>query len=342
MFRKNARHALLAIGLIALSACPAAAQRADDFYQRTKQVTIYVGFGPGSGYDVWAHFIARHLGRHIDGQPVFIIKNMPGAGSLTAANFLFNVAPKDGTAIGTFSRNLPAQALIRKKGVKFDPREFGYVGSPYVASRVCVALASAGARTIAELQQKQVIMGGSGPSTAPSFVPRLINELLGTKFKVVEGYNSAAELHLAMERGEVSGVCQSFATIRNFDPAWLKSGKLLPLFNLESKRNPQLNGAPSIFEYVKKPDDRQTLQFIMSSTELGIPFAAPPGIPAARLAVLRKAFDATMKDPKFNEEAARQNLEVVPTEGAELKTLVDDLYKIPEPIIKRARALMGG
>ena len=339
---KLTRYALAAIAVAGLAAHPATAQKADDFYQHGRQVTVYVGFGPGAGYDIWAHFIARHIGRKIDGNPVFVIKNMPGAGSITAANFLYNVAPKDGSVIGTFSRNLPAQALIRKKGVKYDARKFGYIGSPYIASRVCVALASAGARTIADLQKKQVIMGGSGPSTAPSFVPRLINELLGTKFKVVEGYQSAAQLHLAMERGEVSGVCQSFATIRNLDPSWLKTGKLLPLFNLESKRNPELNGAPSIFEYVKKPDDRQTLQFIMSSTELGIPFAAPPGIPASRLAVLRKAFDATMNDPKFKEEAARQNLEVVPTEGAELNRLVDDLYKIPEPIIKRARALMGG
>jgi len=339
---KKTRYALLAVALIGLAAGRAATAQTDDFYQRTKQVTVYVGFGPGSGYDVWAHFIARHIGRHLAGNPTFVIKNMPGAGSLTAANFLYNVAPKDGAAIGTFSRNLPAQALIRRKGVKFDPREFGYIGSPYIASRVCVALASTNVRTIEDLRQHQVIMGGSGPATAPSFVPRLVNELLGTRFKVVEGYQSAADLHLAMERGEVSGVCQSFATIRNLDPNWLKSGKLRVLFNLESKRNPQLDGAPSIFEYVKKPDDRQTLQFIMSSTELGIPFATPPGIPQARLAVLRKAFDDTMKDPEFNREAARQNLEVVPTEGAELKTLVNDLYKIPEPIIKRARALMGG
>jgi tripartite-type tricarboxylate transporter receptor subunit TctC len=330
------------MAVIGLMAHSAAAEDAGDFYRDNKQVTLYVGFGPGSGYDVWAHAIARHLGRHLAGNPVFVVRNMPGAGSVVAANFLYNVAPKDGSAIGTFSRNLPAQALIGRKGVKYDPRHFGWIGSPYIASRVCVVLASTNVRTIEDLRKHQVIMGGTGPSTAPSFVPRLLNELLGTKFKVVEGYRGAADMHLAMERGETSGVCESYATISNQDPAWKKSGKLRVLFNMESKRNPELNGTPTIFEFVKDPDKRQILHFIMSSTELGVPFVTPPGIPAGRLAALRKAFAETMTDPVFLRETAKQNLEVIPTAGADQAAQIEELYRVPKPIIERARVLMGG
>lgn len=320
---------------------PVSAQDAEAFYQQNKVVTITVGFGPGSGYDVRARLIARHLNRHIPGNPTIIVKNQPGAGSLVAANHLYNIAPKDGTTIGTFSRNLPSQALIGRKGVRFDPRQFGWIGSPEVSSRVCAVMADTGVRSLDDAREKQVMMGGMGPATAPSFVPRVLNELLGTKFNVVEGYNGAADINLAMQRGEVSGTCQSYSTIRDMDPDGLKSGKRIILFNMESKRNPKLPDVPSIFEHVDDREKRQVFQFMMAASELGYPYTAPPGLPKARLAALRKAFDDTMRDEVFVREAERQKLNVEGTTGSELSDLVNSLYEIPAPVVKKAQTLMG-
>lgn len=341
MSLRNLFPAISAIAMIAAATHSAAAQSTEDFYRQNKQITIYVGFGPGSGYDRWTRTVAHHMGKHIPGNPHFIIKNMPGAGSLVAANYVYNVAPKDGSALGAFSRNLPAQALIGRKGVKYDPRKFGWIGSPTIASRVCAVMAATKITSVDHVLNKEVIMGGTGPATAPSFIPVVLNTLLGTKFKVVEGYRSSEEVHLAMERGEVSGICQSAAAINKLHPEWVKSGKLRILFNLETTRNPQLNGAPSIFEYIKDKDNKQTLQFITSSTELGRPLVAPPGLPQARLAALRAAFDATMKDPAFLKVTARQKMVVIPKSGAELAALVNALYTIPQATVKKARALMA-
>jgi len=341
MFSKTTLGALLAVSLIVLSTHPLQAQSTEDFYRRNKQITIFVGFGPGSGYDVWTRLVARHMIRQIPGEPNIIIKNMPGAGSLTAANYVYNVATKDGTALGAFSRNLPGQALIGRKGVKFDPRKFGWIGSPTIASRVCAVLSKTKVRSVDDARKTQVMMGGTGPASAPSFMPVVLNRLVGTKFKVIEGYRSSEEVHLAMERGEVSGICQSLAAIQKLSADMLKDGRIQILFNMETRRNPQLSGVPSVFEFIKDSDSKHTLQFITSSTEFGRPLVAPPGLTTARLDALRRAFDATMKDPAFLSEAGRLKMEVVPTSGAELSAMVDELYRIPESVVKKARALMA-
>ena len=341
MIQRKTLPAIFATMLIAGTIQPATAQNTEDFYRLHKQITIYVGFGPGSGYDQWARTVAHHIGKHIPGNPNLIIKNMPGAGSLVAANYVYNVAPKDGTALGAFSRNLPAQALIGRKGVKYDPRKFGWIGTPTIAGRVCAVLAATKISSINDVLTKQVMMGGTGPSTAPSFIPVVLNSLLGTKFKVIEGYRSSEDVHLAMERGEVSGICQSAAAINKLSSDWVKSGKLRILFNLETTRNPQLKGVPSIFESIKDEDNKKTLLFITSSTELGRPLVGPPGLPRARLAALRAAFDATMKDPAFLKVAERQKMEVIPKSGTELAALVTELYKISPTVVKKARALMA-
>ncbi len=340
MFPKMKIPVILVVAVIAISTHPSLAQSAGDFYRQNKQITIFVGFGPGSGYDMWTRFVARHMTRHISGKPNIIIKNMPGAGSLIAANYVYNVVPKDGTALGAFSRNLPAQALIGRKGVKFDPQKFGWIGSPTIASRVCAVLADTKVRTVDDARRIQVMMGGTGPASAPSFMPAVLNKLLGTKFKVIEGYRSSEEVHLAMERGEVSGICQSLAAIRKLNGAWVKSGKIRILFNMETRRNPQLTGVPSIFEFIKDKENRHTLQFITSSTEFGRPLVLPPGVPKGRLDTLRQAFDATMKDTAFLNEAVRLRMDVVATSGVQLTAMVEGLYRIPASVVKKARALM--
>lgn len=331
---------LLAVGLMGIPVQESQAQDAEAFYKKNNQMTLIVGFGAGSGYDRWARSVARHYPEHIPGKPNIIVKNMTGAGSLVAANHLANVSPKDGSVIGVFTRNIPAQALIGREGVKFDPREFGWIGSPTISSRVCVVLDDTGIKSVEDLRQKEVPVGGTGPTSAPSFMPVVLNNLLGTKFKVIEGYRSSEEVHLALERGEVSGICQSYSAVQKLHPEWLEQGKLRVLFNMETKRNPKLDGVPSVFEFIEEKENRQILQFITASTEFGRPFAAPPGISEERLEVLRTAFNATMKDPDFLKEAEKQKMDVVVTTGKELETLVKELYEIPQPVVEKARALM--
>lgn len=341
MWRKVLHAAAVSVAVLGLSSYEAAADDAEAFYKQNKLITLTVGFGPGSGYDVWARLVARHMANHVPGAPKIIVKNQPGAGSLVAANHLYNVAPKDGTVIGTFSRNLPSQALIGQKGVRFDPRQFGWIGSPETSSRVCAVAAGDKVRAFKDVRAHEVLMGGMGPATAPSFVPRVLNELMGTKFKVIEGYHGAADINLAMQRGEVNGICQSYATVRNLNPEWIKSGKMVFLFNMETRRNPQIGGVPSIFEFVENAETRQVLQFMAANTELGYPFAAPPGVPAERLAALRAAFDRAVANETFRKEAERQKLDVQPTSGADLAAAVRGLYEIPDSVVKKAQSLMA-
>lgn len=267
---------------------------------------------------------------------------MPGAGSLTMANYLYNVAPKDGTVIGSFSRNLPSQVIIGLPNANLDPRKSGYVGSPELPVRICVALASSGVATVEQLRRTEVIMGGTGITTVPTFMPPLINKLAGSRFKVIDGYKSADDVYLAMERSEVQDICQGYAPIMAWLGDGIRAGRINFLFNFEERRDPLLNGAPSIFEFIDSEEDRQMLRFINSSTELRRPYAAPPGIPADRLRLLRDAFEATVKDAGFLRDARKLELHITLITGEGLEKLVNDLYNIPKPIVDRANALISG
>jgi tripartite-type tricarboxylate transporter receptor subunit TctC len=332
--------AALSLVLAGLSGT-AAGQTAEEFYAKNNRLTLLIGFGAGTGYDVWGRIVTQHMAKHMPGKPAFIMQHMPGAGSLAMANFLYNAAPKDGTVIGSFSRNLPSQVMIGLPNANLDPRKFGYVGSPELPVRVCVALASSGVTSVAELRKTEVMMGGTGVATVPTFMPSLINKLAGTRFKVIDGYKSADDVYLAMERGEVHGICQGYAPIMSRLGDGVRAGRINFLFNFEERRDPQLNGAPSIFEFIDNPEDRQMLTFINSSTELGRPYAAPPGIPVDRLRVLRQAFEATLKDPDFLRDAQKHGLDVTMTTGEGLEKIVNDLYSIPKPLIERANALIS-
>jgi tripartite-type tricarboxylate transporter receptor subunit TctC len=316
-------------------------QSAEAFYRQNSRITLLIGFGAGTGYDVWGRILTQHMTKHMPGAPTFIMQHMPGAGSLTMANHLYNVAPKDGTVIGSFSRNLPSQVMIGLPNAKLDPRQFGYIGSPELPVRVCAVATRSGVTSIEELRKIEVLMGGTGIATVPTFMPPLINKFAGTRFKVIDGYKSADEVYLAMDRGEVHGICQGYSPIMSRLGDQIRAGRVKILFNFEERRNPLLNGAPSIFEYISSEEDKQMLTFINSSTELGRPYAAPPGIPKDRLEALRKAFEATMKDPAFLKDAEKQDLEITLTTGAELEKIVKDLYTIPKATIDRANTLIS-
>lgn len=334
-----AASAMILAGVHAL--VPAHAQTVEEFYKKSNTIELVVGFGPGTGYDAWWRPIGKYMRNHMPGNPTFVIKNMPGGGSLVAANYLYNSAPKDGSSVGSFSRNLPSQAMIGLDNVKFDPRKFTWIGSPEMPIRVCAAMVRSGINSLEELRQKQLVVGGTGAGSAPSFLPPLLNQILGTKFKVIDGYESGAAVYLALARGEVDGICQTYDSLTRGAEDLFKSKQIKILFNVERQRAPQLGGAPTIHEFVTKTEDRQLLDYVNSSTELGRPLAAPPGIPADRLGALRAAFLATMKDKEFLVEAEKLKLDIDVMEGDEIAKRIASLYEIPKDVIARANALMG-
>lgn len=337
---------VLAAGAIAIlgtqmTGTPLQAQTVEEFYKKNNTIEIVVGFGPGTGYDAWWRPIGRYMRNHTPGNPTYVIKNMPGGGSLVSANYLYNQAPKDGTSVGSFSRNLPSQAMIGLDNVKFDPRKFTWIGSPEMPIRVCAAMTRTGINTLEDLKQKQLVVGGTGVGSAPSFLPPLLNQILGTRFRVIDGYESGAAVYLALARGEVDGICQTYDSLTRGAEDLFKNGQIKILFNVERQRAPQLAGAPTIHEFVTKTEDRQLLDYVNSSTELGRPLAAPPGIPADRLAALRQAFMATMSDKEFLAEAQKLKLDIDVMTGEEIGKRIAALYEIPKDVIARANALMG-
>jgi len=331
----------LPILLVAAGASlPAHAQgpSADDFY-RGKQVKVIVSFEAGTDYDQWTRLITRHLGKHLAGHPTFVVQNMGAAGGILATNHLFNVAPPDGTVIGMIGRNLPYFALMQESGVRYDPAKFNWIGSPELTNRVCTAFERAAVRTAADLFERELLVGGAGAASAVSTTPVLLAKLLGMKFKLIEGYPAPAAVLLAMERGEVEGLCQTVTAIRSGRPGWIESGRLRILFNMERTPLPY-GGAPSIYSFAKTEEQRRIIALYASSIELGRPMVAPPAVPVERVEALRRAFQATTADPAFRAEAEKQKLEVNVVHGAQIATLVGDLMATPPETIKRMQEML--
>jgi tripartite-type tricarboxylate transporter receptor subunit TctC len=261
------RFALLAVVAALMVPAPLSAEPVEDFY-RGKQIRIITGAAAGDGYDLWSRMLARHMGRHIPGMPAIIVQNMPGAGTVVAANHVFNAAAKDGTVIGSFSRSLPAQALLARPNIKFDPRQFGWIGSPESINRVCAVGKNAKVRTIDDLLKHELVVGGIGASQMPTYVPMMLNRMLGTKFKVVEGYGSTNAIILAIERGEVDGICMSSSTLLGPRVDLIEKGVLTILFNVEAKPMPAPPGVPTIFTRFND-EQRQIVSLINSAIEFG-------------------------------------------------------------------------
>jgi tripartite-type tricarboxylate transporter receptor subunit TctC len=235
-------------------------------------------------------------------------------------------------------RNLPNDALLKKEGVRFDPMKFNWLGSPELTNRVCVAMEGAPVQKAEDLLTKELLVGGAGAGTAVSTTPTLLSRLLGMKFKLVEGYGSSSGVLLAMERGEVQGICQSLSSLRGSKPQWFESGKLKVLFNTERNPVPGLN-APSVFQFAKTDEQRKVLSLYTSSVEFGRPIVAPPNVPKERVEVLRKALADALNDPQLLEEAKKQGMEMTYVSGSELEKLIADLMSTPPEIVAKMREL---
>jgi tripartite-type tricarboxylate transporter receptor subunit TctC len=314
------------------------AQSPEEFY-RGKQMKIIVGSVAGDAYDNWARLIGRYMTKHLPGNPRIIAQNMPAAGGLAAANHLYHVAEKDGTTIGILSRNIPYQALVQQEGVRFDPKNFNWIGSPELTSRICIAMAGAPVQKAEDLFQRKLRVGGAGAGLALSTTPKLLSRLLGMQFELIEGYAGNPNVILAMEQGEVEGICQTIAGLKALRPNWIEEGKVKVLFNTERTPAPGLD-APSVFSFAKTDEQRRLLSLFSSSVEFGRPLVAPPGVPAQHVAALRAAFDAAMADPDLKAEAERQGLEISVTRGQELTDLVTDLMSTPRELISQLDAMV--
>jgi tripartite-type tricarboxylate transporter receptor subunit TctC len=323
--------AVLAVAL-ALGPAPAAAQ--DTLAGKT--VTISVGFGPGGGYDLYARVLARHLGRHLPGHPTVVVSNMPGAASIRAANYIANVAPKDGTALGIVAQSVAEEQLLGVAGVSYDVAKLGWIGRIAANVEVTYVWHAAAVKTLDDLRSTEATLAGTGPSS--SIYPRLMNTIAGMKWKVIAGYNTTSAAHLAMQRREVDGATSSLNTLKTTQRDWLDNGLIRILVQLAPRRSTELANVPAVVELATAPEDRDVLAFYANSGTVGRAVIAPPGMPAERIAMLRSAFDATMKDAEFRAEIEATKLELEPMTGAELQALVEASTRVSSAVLTRARA----
>lgn len=319
-------------------AAPAGAQNVKGFYEN-KQLRFIVHTAAGGGYDQWSRLVTRHWGRHIPGNPTFIVQNMPGGGGIAAANYIYNQAPRDGTTMGMIGRNLPLKALLGDKAVRYDPAKFGWIGNPEISNYVCAVKAGAPAETAEDLFLKETLFAGAGAGTGTSTIPPLYASLLGLKMKLVEGYPSSTAGLLAIERGEVHGICQSYTSLREQRQGWVENGTFKVLFNSERKTIPGLK-APSIFAYAKTEEQKQLLTLFASTTEFGRPFITPPDVPADRMAALVKSFEDVLKDPELVADATKQQLEISLVRGTELRDLTTEMLKTPPAVVAKMNELV--
>jgi tripartite-type tricarboxylate transporter receptor subunit TctC len=313
----------------------AAAQSPADFYKKT-EVSLYVGSGPGGGFDAYARTIARHYARHIPGQPNIVVKNMPGASGLKAINYIHGVAPHDGSAMLASFNAVVMDHLYGRSGVAFDPRELSWIGSIGKQTATCLTWHTSPAKTIADAQQRQVLVGATGADSTPNIFPKLLNAMAGTKFKIIEGYTTA-DLRFAVERGEIEGLCGiAWETHMASVPHWIIDHQVNFLLQLGLEESPHLPGVPLAINLIKDPDDRKVWELLVIPQEFGRPFVAPPGLPADRLSALRTAFEETLKDPAYLADAEKTKQFVDPLTGPEIEALIKRAYAEPAEVVKRA------
>lgn len=329
------RVAALAVATMAAMAISTPLATAEDFYAG-KQITLIVGAGVGGGYDHQARLVARHLGRFIAGNPGIIVQNMPAAGGMAATNFLFSTAPKDGTAIALVQRGMLLAKLTYPGGTRFEIEKFHWLSSLNSETAVTLAWnATTTHRTAKDLFDKELIVGGI-VGVDPETTPKLYNSLIGTKFKVVNGYNSTAEIALAIERGEVQGIGDfSWSSVKAVRPNWLSEKKITILLQGALKRHPELGDLPSALDFVKNDADRKVMQLHFTQKLAARPMIAPPGMPADRVATLRAAFDALGKDKEFLADAERSKQEVDFVPGEEVDKVVALIVSTPPDIADR-------
>jgi tripartite-type tricarboxylate transporter receptor subunit TctC len=334
-----------AFGLLALLlALPqwAQAQSVADFY-RGKNLNLIVGYSAGGGYDTYSRILARHLGKHIPGNPSIVVQNMPGAGSLKFANYLYNVAPKDGTTIGTFSRGMAMEPLIGGTNVQFDATKFTWLGSGTNETSVFVAWHTSPVKTWNDIVTKPFTVGGEGSGSDPDIYALLLKNAFGAKLKLISGYPGTAEIAIALERGEVdTRASWSWSSLKALRPQWITEKKVILPVQLNLTKGAELQDVPLVTEFARTEQQRQMLKLILSRQEMARPYIAPPGLPPDRAAALRKAFDDAWADPELVAEMKARGQEVNPVSGIAIDRLLAELYATPKDVVEDTRKAIGG
>jgi tripartite-type tricarboxylate transporter receptor subunit TctC len=328
------------VAMLFVAAQPGRAQTPAQFY-KGKSVDLYIGYSVGGAYDLYARTIARHLGKHIPGNPAIVPKNMEGAGSLRLANWLYNVAAKDGSVIATIGRGTAFDPLLGSKAAQFKADRFTWIGSANNEVSICVASKTSGVTRLEDVTRRELIVGGTGQAADTDQFPRILNGVLGTRFKVVSGYPGGNDVTLAMERGEVQGRCGwSWSSVLATHKRWVDDKLMNILVQLSLDRHPDLPNVPLAMDLAKTDEQRRIFRLIFARQVMGRPFLAPPGVPSDRTETLRAAFAATMKDPEFLIDAAKSQLEITPVTGADVEKLVRELHETPKEIAAKAAELI--
>jgi tripartite-type tricarboxylate transporter receptor subunit TctC len=324
-----------AVGSFCMS-CPGHAQSVEEFY-RGKTINLIIGYSVGGGYDLYGRLVSRHIGKHIPGRPTIVPQNMTCAGSLRAAQYIYSVAPKDGTTFGTFGRTIATQPLLTPASAQFDGTRFTWLGSVTNEVSTCVTWHTSPVKTWNDILTKEVAMGGEGPGADPDVYALLYKNVFGAKMKLVTGYHGTNDTTLAMERGEVDGLCGlSWSTMKARHQQWMNEKKLNIIIQAALRKQPELADVPLASDLTQDREKLQILKLFLASQETARPFAAPPDIPADRRAALTRAFDATMKDPEFLAEAQKLNMDINPLNAKAVDDIVAELYATPKAVLEKA------
>jgi len=325
----------------ALGALGAVAGSAEPFF-KGRVINLYVGAAPGGTYDYYSRLVARFMAKHIPGDPTIVTQSMPGAGSLHAANFLYAVAPRDGTALGMITQNAAVEEVLRSPGVAYKAAEFNWIGRVSGLLEIHFTWKTAAAKTIQDAMEHQVLVAATGPGSPSEGYPKLLNVLAGTKFRVISGYPGSIQGMLAMERGEVDGALTSWHTLNRTRSDWLKNRDINLVVQYAMERHPDLPDVPTMLDVAGTPEARQVFTFYLGNALIGRSIMAPPGIPADRVMALRRAFDAMLGDPDFRAEIEKSQAEFDPAPGERVQKFIRDTASVSPEIADRARAILRG
>jgi tripartite-type tricarboxylate transporter receptor subunit TctC len=333
------KQVLLALVTLFAARSPAHADDVAAFYVG-KTIRLVVGVDVGSGYDVNARLLARHMGAHIPGNPSFIVQNQPGAGSATMTSQLYASGPFDGTVIGAAFAGMPTIPLLQPGGARFDPTRLNWLGNTNRETHVTYVGHTAPVQSLAAARMSELILGAQAPGSSQVDFPLVADALLGFKFKIVAGYQSTSKINLALESGEVQGTIAAWTTLKTLSAAWLADQKIKIIAQWALRPNPELSGVPNVLDAAKTDAERDALRLVMARLDVGRPFFLPPNVPPDRVAALRAAFDATLKDPEYLAEADKLKIDIDPLTGAELAALVTQVAQTPADTVARVRAAL--
>jgi tripartite-type tricarboxylate transporter receptor subunit TctC len=334
------RQTILAALLVTAAAQAARAQSSDQAFAG-KTITIYVGYTAGGSYDLYGRLISRHLGAHLPGRPSVVVQNMPGAGSLKAANYLYEVAPRDGTALGVVVESAALEQALANTAAQYDAAKFTYVGRVATSNNIFMMWHTAKVQSLEDAMRMPALLAGTGPGSIAETIPKLTNALIGTRFKLISGYPASTEAMLAMERGEVDGASSSWAAVKVGKADWLRDKKIKIILQTTPERIPELPDAPCLGEIGNTPADKQVFALYASGSAIGRSLIGPPGIPAERVNALRAAFDAMVKEADFVADVQKINVELDPLPGAALAALVEKTLSLPPAVRDRAIEAFG-